>query len=158
MFRKRRKNKGFIAGIFDLVETISYNKEKQEERKILSQDNVNLDNLTGQEFEFFLEILFNDLGYKAIRTSQSGDFGADLIISKDNRKTAIQAKRYKSKVGIRAIQEVSSSKKYYKVNSTAVVTTNYFTEAAIKLAKINDVTLIDRDVLVKLISTRNKAE
>lgn len=61
-------------------------------------------------------------------------------------------------MGIRAIQEVSSSKKYYKVNSTAVVTTNYFTEAAIKLAKINDVTLIDRDVLVKLISTRNKAE
>lgn len=138
---------------------IYYAKEikiEREERKILSQENIDLDGLSGEQFEHFLYILFLELGYEVLKTAQTGDFGADLIIMKDQHKTSIQAKRYSSKVGVHAVQEVLASKKYYKANGTAVITTNFFTDNAKRLATANNVMLIDRNGLVKLIAERNK--
>jgi len=44
----------------------------------------------------------------------------------------------------------------YKGTSTAVITTNYFTPAAKRLARVNDVILIDRDGLMELIIKEKK--
>jgi len=65
-----------------------------------------------------------------------------------------RAKRYASRVGVGAIQEISSAKNYYKADRTAVVTNNYFTDSAKELAKVNNVKLIDRDALYRLINKR----
>ncbi|WP_286181151.1 restriction endonuclease [Bacillus sp. ISL-37] len=52
-------------------------------------------------------MLFNRLGYKVKPTPASNNFGADLIIESPLR-IVIQAKRYKIKVGIKAVQEINS--------------------------------------------------
>ena len=54
-----------------------------------------VDLLNGFEFEFFLKLLFQKMGYKVINTNLSSDQGADLIISRVNSKIAIQAKNYR---------------------------------------------------------------
>lgn len=112
--------------------------------------NLYIDTLSGEEFENYLLSLFKNLGYDGYVTQASNDYGADLVISKDDKIIVIQAKRYKDTVGITAIQEVIGSKNYYNATKCMVVTNNYFTPNAVKLAEHNDVELWDRDVLIKM--------
>ncbi len=67
----------------------------------------------------------------------------------------VQAKRFSKSVGVKAIQEVKASQNYYNANESWVVTNNYFTTPAEKLASSNDVKLIDRDELIKMITSMN---
>lgn len=67
-----------------------------------------LDQLTGVEFEEFLAGLFRAQGYAAELTPTTGGYGADLILSKDGRRIAVQAKRYMGSVGVQAVQEALS--------------------------------------------------
>ena len=46
------------------------------------------------DFEDFIAQLFKDNGYDVEGTNYSGDYGADVITSKNGIKTAIQVKRY----------------------------------------------------------------
>jgi restriction system protein len=112
---------------------------------------LNIDRMTGHQFEIFLKELFKSLGYRVKKTPDSGDFGADLYMEKDGKTYIVQAKRYKSKVGIKAVQEIVAAKSYYKAEYAIVVTNNYFTEAAKELAKKNNVILCERPDLIKLV-------
>ncbi|MBS4206604.1 restriction endonuclease [Bacillus sp. FJAT-50079] len=76
------------------------------------------------------------------------NYGADLVLSTKEQKIIVQAKRYKRKVGIKAVQEVASAKNHYKADECWVITNNYFTEPARKLAHSNEVKLIDRKQLM----------
>ncbi|WP_345655988.1 restriction endonuclease, partial [Streptomyces tremellae] len=67
----------------------------------------------------------------------------------------IQAKRYKSKVGIKAVQEINSARDYYSAQEAWVITNNFFTLQAIKLAESTGVKLIDRNGLADLILNSN---
>lgn len=130
--------------------------KKVTNKKPIIYGTIPVDHMTGSQFEQFLVDLYSDYGYKVQKTDHTGDFGADLILNSDDGRSIIQAKRYSQKVGIRAIQEISAAKKYYNADSTVVVTNNYFTKAAIELAEINDVLLINRDDLTRLISKREE--
>ncbi|NNU78151.1 restriction endonuclease [Clostridium estertheticum] len=107
--------------------------------------------MTGIEFEIFIEKLFQCLGYTTVITKASGDQGVDLIIVKNNYKIGVQAKCYSNKVSNSAIQEVVAGRKYYKCDKVMVVTNNFFTKSAVELAKVNDVTLWNRETLNKKI-------
>jgi HJR/Mrr/RecB family endonuclease len=111
-----------------------------------------IDNLNGKEFEDYFSDFFQDQGYKVLNTPSSGDYGADLIISINKLKIAIQCKRYSSTVGIAAVQEIIAAKKFYKCNRTVVITNSFFSKNAIELAKSSKVLLIDRNLLLKLIN------
>lgn len=127
------------------------------EKKISNSDYDNefsidkLDSITGYEFEYFLKNLFKKMGYEVKNTSLSNDQGADLIVSKFGDRVSVQAKRYSGGVGNKAIQEVVASIKHYKVDRGVVITTSYFTQQAINLAKSNNVELINRQELKNLI-------
>lgn len=111
-----------------------------------------IDKMSGVEFEEYLMRLFEKLGYRVTLTKRSNDYGADLIMKKDEKTIIVQAKRYHQKVGIAAVQEVYAAKRVYKADEAWIVTTNEgFTKQAIHLAKLNDVLLIGRNVLVKFI-------
>ncbi|MDD5294092.1 MAG: restriction endonuclease [Candidatus Izemoplasmatales bacterium] len=111
-----------------------------------------IDKMNGPEFEQFLGELFARDGYKSEVTKTSGDFGADLVLNKDEKRIVVQAKRYHSAVGLSAVQEVVTSMRMYKADEGWVVTNNErFTNAARTLAKKNDVRLIARDELKKII-------
>lgn len=116
----------------------------------MNLNNLYIDNLSGEDFEKYLSTIFQNLGYKVSLTSKSNDYGADLIIEKDNIETVVQAKRYNSAVGVSAIQEILGAKGYYNAKNCLVVTNNYFTSNAIKLSSSNNVQLWDRDKLIKI--------
>ena len=146
---------GNIAKLLRLIEEEKYLRRltRFEEDLLSSEaDYFNLDEIdmmSGYEFENFLKKLFTCMGYTVEKTKMSGDQGADLIISKRGKRIVVQAKRYKGKVGNKAIQETVAAVNYYKADKGMVITNSYFTQAAVRLAKANNIELVDRDKLLK---------
>ena len=114
--------------------------------------------LNGYEFEEYLKNLFKVLGYTAVQTSLSGDQGADLILSKDDEKIVVQAKKYGGKVSNKAVQEIAAAKNYYEADKAMLVTSSSFTKSAIELAFSNDVELWDGRKLKSVIKRMNSIE
>lgn len=111
-----------------------------------------LDQLSGVEFEEFLAGLFHVQGYAAELTPTSGDYGADLILSKDGRRIAVQAKRYMGSVGVQAVQEALSGQAYYQCHTAWVITTGAFTTNALELAQKSGVKMIGRSEIGNLMA------
>lgn len=109
-----------------------------------------IDRMDGLEFEKYTAQLFKAHGFKVRVSQASGDFGADLVLKKNGVKTVVQAKRYSDTVGLSAVQEVLGAVNYYKANKAMVITNNYYTKPAIRLANVNNVQLIDRDQLIQM--------
>lgn len=110
-----------------------------------------IDAMGGFEFEEFISLILSDLGYDVKPTRKSGDFGADLILEKNGERIIVQTKRYSQKVSVSAIQEITAAQNFYGIYRACVITNNYFTAPAIKLANANNIKLIDRDELSKMI-------
>lgn len=121
--------------------------------KEICSDIKTIDKFNGAEFENYIKELYIKLGYNAKTTNASHDFGADIVVVKGYDKICIQAKRYNENrtVGISAVQEVIGSLNYYKANKGIVISTSNFTKSAIQLAKINNIILINRSELQKMI-------
>jgi restriction system protein len=138
---------------FYLIRIVYRRLQERTAMKRLARSGIQyIDQMDGFQFEFYLKALFQELGYKAQVTAQSGDFGADLIM-KGPQKIVIQAKRYgiKNRVGISAIQQVYGAKAYYKADEAWVVTNSFFTKRARALAEACNVQLFDRKALQELI-------
>lgn len=136
----------FVAAGWQLYRHLAYQKQ-------LAKANISeIDTFDGVQFEYYLKALFKSLGFNVQMTATTGDFGADLILKRNDKKIVVQAKRYSKSVGIKAVQEVISAVKLYEANEAWVVTNSTFTKAAVELAKVNDVILVDRDKLVELIN------
>ena len=112
---------------------------------------VEIDKMSGREFEEFLAKVFKLLGYEVLLTQEKGDFGADLVVKKKSVKTVVQAKRYKSNVGVDAVYPVIGALGYYKADKSMVITNSQFTTPARELAAHNKVQLWDRDDLKSLL-------
>lgn len=141
---------GFIV-VFTVILIITSIKENAKRKKINQSGILEVDKMTGIQFEQFLLIRYSKMGYKVKETPTTGDFGADLVLRKDSTKIVIQAKCYSKSVGIKAVQEVFSAKEHYKANEAWVVTNNYYTKAAKKLADSTSVKLINRDELIHIL-------
>lgn len=107
----------------------------------------------GIEFERYVATLVQDLGFLVYVTSESNDFGADIVASDaaGERRVCIQAKFYGSTLDNSPIQEVVASLAHYHANEAWVVTNSSFTDNAIQLAKDNHVRLIENRILNRLI-------
>jgi restriction system protein len=111
-----------------------------------------IDAMDGYQFEKCMQDVYKRLGYSVHHTPLSGDQGADLIITSNERvRTAVQVKRYSKKVSNKAVQEVVAAKAIHRCTRGIVVTNNYFTASARQLANANDIDLVDRDGLRNLI-------
>lgn len=107
-----------------------------------------IDTMDGKTFAEFLEDLFGKLGYQIQRASYMGDYGVDLVASKNGVTTVIQAKRHKNKAGIKDVQEVITAKDYYNCQEAVLVVNSSYTKQATELAHTNKVKLWDRNSLV----------
>ena len=87
----------------------------------------------------------------AENTKASGDFGVDVLAYRDGISFAIQCKRYNYDVGIEAVQQVYAGRAFYECHVAMVLTNQYFTPAARKLADKIGVVLWDRDMLEKML-------
>lgn len=141
---------GIIGFIFSITYLIIRKKKYNDKvRKSKIQD---VDTMTGVQFEYFLKLIFSQKGYKVQTTKVTGDYGADLVMTSGDKRIVVQAKRYSKRVGIKAIQEVVSSIAFYKASEGWAVTNNEFTDAAVQLAKANEIKLIERNELINMIS------
>lgn len=110
-----------------------------------------LDIMDGHRFEYACADILKSNGFKNVKvTKGSGDFGVDILAKKNGISYAVQCKRYSKKLDNTPIQEVIGGLAYYHCQKGIVMTNNYFTEPAKKLAKVNTVELWDRDKLIKL--------
>ncbi|ALC92668.1 restriction endonuclease [Bacillus sp. FJAT-18017] len=117
---------------------------------------LEVDKMSGTIFEEYLQALLKTKGYYVQLTPATGDYGADLILSAKGKKIIVQAKRYKKNVGVKAVQEIASAKSHYKADECWVITNSFFTEQARKLAKSNQVRLVDRKQLMVWMLQENK--
>lgn len=110
------------------------------------------DDMEGLEFEEYCASILCDNGFYDIEvTKGSGDFGVDILATKDMVTYAIQCKVYSSPVGIKAVQEAYSGRDYYNRMVGAVLTNQYFTRSALDAASKLKILLWDRDYLTMLI-------
>ena len=114
---------------------------------------ANIQDLSGLEFEQFLTDRFKKHGFIVALTKSSGDYGADLIVeAPSGTKAAVQAKRFKSKVNLKAVQEVVASIPHYAADFGIVIAASGFYPSAVELARTNQVELWDDDKLYRFLS------
>jgi HJR/Mrr/RecB family endonuclease len=147
----------------DIKNTLAFVKQKHRDahakqskqeawhRQYGKQKAAELSQLSGAEFEEFLAGLFRQHGYQVELTPTTGDYGADLLLTKAGQCIAVQAKCYTGSVGVSAVQEALAGMAYYGCQSAWVVTTGNLTPNAIALAKKSQVRLVDSTELGKLI-------
>lgn len=116
-----------------------------------------IDKMKGVEFEEYLKKQFEKRGYKVELTPVSGYFGGDLLLKKRRYTCVVQAKRYRSSVGVHAVQEVIGAVAYYEVDEAMVITNSYYTKSARQLAEKNNVILWDRDDLCREFHIKRKS-
>jgi HJR/Mrr/RecB family endonuclease len=114
-----------------------------------SERNFSFNNLSGTDFEFLLKRLFESKGYAADMNGRPGDQGCDLIVQKEDRRIAVQAKAWKNTVGNEAVQQAVASQKMYNCSEAMVVSTSHFSREADSLAKANNVILVNKDQLIE---------
>lgn len=138
----------------DVIAGIKNQELNSFEKQLKSNNRVTLnmlDKLDGKGFENTLKTIFENQGYAVTVTTHSHDQGADLILEKFGKKIAVQAKRYENGVPNKAVQEIVAAKNHYGCDEAWVVTNSYLTQSAIELAESNDVRVIDRDELKKML-------
>ena len=109
-----------------------------------------MDKMSGVDFEKLLGLLLVRKGYSVEFTPKTGDFGADLILSHNLKRIAVQAKRSKSAVGNGSIQEALAGAHYYNCAEAWVITNNTFTTGGVKQAQSCDVRLFDRQSVLDM--------
>lgn len=144
----------FGVGVLTFLMSVTYQsvQRSKELDKIRRSGISEIDIMDGFQFEHYLVELFKSEGYSAVRTSDSGDFGADVILKKDGKKIVVQAKRYRNNVGIKAVQEVIGALNFYKAEEAWVVSNSEYTKAAKQLAQESNVKLVNRTELIERMS------
>lgn len=139
--------------LMGLVTMISYLIRQHRYRKAGMNE---IDKMSGEEFEQYLVSLFSKLGYQAEHIGKLGDYGGDLILTKDGVRTLVQAKRQNSRVKEGAVQQAIAAKDYYRCDRAMVVTNNYFYWHAWNLGKKTETILWTRKELIEAI-LKNKS-
>ena len=77
------------------------------------------------------------MNYEVRMTPYVGDYGADLIVKKDDVVTVVQCKRfnYPHKVGARDVQTTLGSMHQYNATKSILVTSSDFTRQALTQAR-----------------------
>ena len=116
-----------------------------------------IDSLDGIQFEDLCCEILAKLGYTKIhKTNITGDFGLDIICTKDGKRYGIQCKCYSSAVGISAIEEAFAGAAYYRCDVPIVMSNEYFTDAAQEMARVIGVTLWSRHFFMQVLKDLKK--
>lgn len=110
--------------------------------------------LSPSDFEALVTNLMSRKFDAARTTKKSGDFGADVIATKGNKKIVVEVKRYKkgNNVGNSYVNNLIAAKDYYDADACIFVTTSDFTRAARTIAKRSGVELWNWNRLTEEIS------
>lgn len=125
---------------------------RRHERMSLSK----LDRMDGHSFEHACSKILLANGFSHVKVTQaSGDYGIDILASRDGHRYAIQCKCYNSPVGNHAIEEAYAGAAYYDGRIPVVMTNQGFTNAALQMAGKLNVLLWGRNELQKMLIVYN---
>ncbi|MBB3603886.1 restriction system protein [Mycolicibacterium sp. BK556] len=113
-----------------------------------------VDAMTGVEFERYVAAVLRGVGFDVEITRATGDFGVDLIATRDGVRTAVQCKRQSRVVNGAAIQQVVAGAAVHDCGATMVVSNHRYTRAAEQLADVHGCVLVDRTRLARLSRSR----
>ena len=138
---------GFLLGGSFYLFLLRKQKAKQKALRALQISHI--DTMTGEEFEKYVAELLRSQGYKTRMTPRSGDYGVDIVASKNGIKTAVQIKRYTRKLDQKPVREAVTGMavRQYGCTRSMVVTNSTFTKAAAFLAAESGCELVDREKL-----------
>lgn len=155
--KEEKRLKGILTQSAKYADFLHENKA-EEDNYIREQFDIIDYSLDGIAFENYFANLLTENGYHHVSvTSQSGDYGVDVIASKFGIKFAFQCKCYSQTVGNKSIQEVYSGMQYYQCNVGVVVTNNRFTDSARKQADSLRILLWGRNEIEGLLREEFKA-
>jgi HJR/Mrr/RecB family endonuclease len=111
--------------------------------------------MSGVDFERFLQAVLEELGFDVQLTKTTGDQGVDLIAVKQGFRLAIQAKGYPNcTVGNDAVQQAHTGRDLYDCHQAVVITNSTFTKSANEAAQGVGCLLIDGSQILNLIEGR----
>ncbi len=114
-------------------------------RNLIKNRPLPMDELEGHEFEYYCADLLKKHGFLDVEvTKGSGDFGADILAEKDGITYAFQCKCYDKPIGVHAIEEIYAGRDFYDKMVGVVMTNQYFTAPAVKMAEKFNILLWDR--------------
>ena len=107
-------------------------------------------NMSWKDFEVHVGKLYEKMGYEVEKTSGGGDHGCDLVLSKNGRKTVVDAKHWKSDMHSKVVGQVLRAISYYDANNGIIIGISHFTKGVIEEAeKLCDrISIIDKGRLV----------
>lgn len=112
----------------------------------------------GWAFEQFMADLFNSLGYRAIVTKGSHDFGADLIVKNKRATYIFQVKYYSNSISPKALEEALVAAALYGIDKIGIVTNGEIPQAVKNFADqicrktfVKKVALIGRPEIEKML-------
>jgi restriction system protein len=138
-------------------------KRKQKRQRIeslLHRDAVGdeINYMSGVEFERFMADVFRQQGYAVETTKASGDQGVDLLLDVDDKKVAVQLKRWSGPVGNAVVGATFAGMAHYGADEGWIITTSTFTSSARDLARSTHVRLIDGRELGEWLAGLRKSE
>jgi len=118
--------------------------------------------MTPEEFEFEIMRIYEKAGYTChLTTKQPTEAGTDIIAIKGNKTIAIQCKHTRKKIkqnNTALYQLISEAKLAYPDAEYVAVTNYYFNDNAHKLAKEQNIQLIEFNNLLTLINGSSKSD
>lgn len=117
---------------------------------------MNFSNISGYDFEVFIENLFKKLGFKVTRTSYSNDGGVDLIAYYDKPifkgKYIIQCKNWAGSVGQPEVRDLFGVVMSENANKGILITPSDYSEQAYNFAKGKNIELINGRILDSILA------
>jgi HJR/Mrr/RecB family endonuclease len=136
---------GFASGtIYVAMLIIKLAKRIRSWRGYGSPTLLDIDNMTGLEFERYVAQMLRKHGYNQVRLTEKYDLGVDIIACKDGITWGVQAKRYSGLVGADAVRQAVTALPVYHCDKAMVITNSLFSGPAQTLAVANGCTLIDQ--------------
>lgn len=129
-----------ILGALFLIGWYGHN----EEQKQLRYADVRA--LSPTQYENHCALLLQDAGWQ-VKTTPMNDQGVDVLAELRGVRAAVQCKKYTSRVGNKAVQEITAGKAHYGAHVAVVVCPMGYTRSAIELARTNGVLLIHHSQL-----------
>lgn len=110
---------------------------------IIIKNLVDLNKLSGDEFEIFTKKYFTLQDFETIKTQKSHDNGADVLAYKNNVKYIISAKRYSYPLSHNAINQLIHAKRIYDGDIAILFTNSTVTHGATSYAESHNVKIIN---------------
>jgi restriction system protein len=133
------------AGLFAAYVAWAFVLERRRLDAIRSDSHV--PSMSPIDYEMYVARLLNDAGWDVQHIGEVGDQGVDVIAELRGVRVAVQAKKYRSRAGNDAVQQVAAGKRYHRCAVAVVVAPNSYTRAAQELAHANGVLLLCHDEL-----------